>query len=53
VPNSGKPEFGWGRAGEGGGAFGNTGASIARPPPPTPPHKGAIRNAGWQKYRVV
>src|SRR6476620_4205887 len=30
----------WGRGGEGGGAFGNVGAPIARPPPPTPPHKG-------------
>ena len=30
----------WGRAGEGGGEFGNIGASIAQPPPPTPPDKG-------------
>src|SRR5260370_32390282 len=30
----------WGRAGEGGSAFGNRGANIAPPPPPTPPHKG-------------
>src|SRR5262249_4312061 len=30
----------WGRVGEGGGAFADVGAPIARPPPPTPPHKG-------------
>jgi len=27
----------WGRAGEGGGAYGNVSASISGPPPPTPP----------------
>ena len=30
----------WGRAGEGGSAFGNVGAPTSGPPPPTPPHKG-------------
>ena len=33
---SGRPDLRWGRAGEGGSAYGNASASISRPP--TPPH---------------
>src|SRR5262249_21909693 len=40
VPNSGKPEFGWGRAGEGGDAFGYVGASSHAPHPQPLPTRG-------------
>src|SRR5260370_13716554 len=46
VPNSGKPEFGWGRAGEGGSASGTQVPHLSTPTPnPSPPQVGLARLA--------